>query len=100
MREYYGDYKLKGKNVRPTKLVDFEGIVRHHNVNIILYDPKKDKGKDAGSIWRLVYSKIQLRNDLLTVNMGGYCFYIKSMDVLCNWWDVKGGSRYSRDMRY
>ena len=100
MREYYGDYKLKGKNVRPTKLVDFEGIVRHHNVNIILYDPKKDKGKDAGSIWRLVYSKIQLRNDLLTVNMGGYCFYIKSMDVLCNWWDVKGGSRYSREMRY
>ena len=77
--------------MRPTKLVDFEDIARHHNVNIMLYDPKKDKGKDAGSIWRLVYGKIQLRNNLPTVNMelvGGYCFYIKSMDVLCKWWDV------------
>ena len=50
-REYYGDNKLKKRDVRPTKLVDFEGIARHHNVNIILYEPKKDMGKDAGSIW-------------------------------------------------
>ena len=41
--EYYGDNNLKRKDVRPTKLVDFEGIARHHNVNIILYDPKKDR---------------------------------------------------------
>ena len=69
-REYYGDNKLKRKDVRPTKLVDFEGIARHHNVNIMLYEPKKDRGKDAGSIWRLVYGKIQHKNDLPTINMG------------------------------
>ena len=40
VREYYGAKKLKGKNVRPTKLVDFEGIAKHHNVNIMLYEPK------------------------------------------------------------
>ena len=85
-REYYGDNKLKRKDVRPTKLLDFEGIARHHNVNIMLYEPKKDRGKDAGSIWRLVYGKIQHKSDLPTINMGllgGHCFYIKKMDVLC-----------------
>ena len=54
-REYYGDKKLKKRDLRLTKLVDFEDIARHHNVNIMLYEPKKDKGNDAGSIWRLVY---------------------------------------------
>ena len=48
-REYYGNNHLKKRDVRPTKLVDFEGIARHHNVNIMLYEPKKD-GKDGGSI--------------------------------------------------
>ena len=48
-RENYGDNNLKKRDMRPTKLVDFEGIARHHNVNIMLYEPKKD-GKDGGSI--------------------------------------------------
>ena len=43
--EYYGDNKLKKKGVKPTKLVDFERIAKHHNVNIMLYEPKKDKGR-------------------------------------------------------
>ena len=47
-REYYGDNKLKRKDVRPTKVVDFEGIAKHQNVNIMLYEPTKDRGKDAG----------------------------------------------------
>ena len=84
-REYYGDNKLKRKGARPTKLVDFKGIARHHNVNIILYEPKKDRRKDAGSIWRLVYGKIQYKSYLHIKNMGllgGHCFYIKKMDVL------------------
>ena len=46
-RECYGDNKLKRKDVRPTKLVDFEGIAKHHNVNIMLCEPKEGKGKDA-----------------------------------------------------
>ena len=56
-REYYGDNNFKKRDVRPTKLVDFEGIARHCNVNIMVYEPKKDMGKDAGSIWQLVYGK-------------------------------------------
>ena len=65
-REYYGDNKLKKRDVRPTKLVDFESIARHHNVNIMLYKPKKN----ARSIWLLVYGKIQYKSDLPTINMG------------------------------
>ena len=84
--EYYGDKNLKKKDVRSTKLVDFEGIARHHNVNIMLYELKKNRGKDVRSVWRLVYGKIQHKNSLSTINMGllgGHCFYIKKMDVLC-----------------
>ena len=55
VHEYYGDSKLKRKDVRLAKLVDFEGIAKHHNVNIMLYESKKGRGKDAGSIWRLDY---------------------------------------------
>ena len=69
-REYCGDNKLKQKDMRPTKFVEFEGIVRHHYVSIMLYERKEDRGKDARSIWRLVYSKIQHKNDLPLINMG------------------------------
>ena len=91
--EYYGDNNLRKKDIRPTKLVDFEGIPRHHNVNIMLYEPKKDRRKDAGSVWWLVYGKTQHKNNLPTINMGllgGHCFYIKAMDVLCGGWEYKG----------
>ena len=91
--EYYGDNKLKRKDTRPTKPVDFEGIARRHSLNIMLYEPKIDRGKDSGSIWRLVYGKIQRKNGLPTVNkglLGGHCLYIKKMDVLCKRWECKG----------
>ena len=52
--EYYVDNNLKKKDVRPTKRVDFEVIARLHRVNIMLYEPKKDRGKDTGSILQLV----------------------------------------------
>ena len=42
--EYYRDNNLKKRDVRPTKLVDFEGIARRHKVNIMLYEPKKGRG--------------------------------------------------------
>ena len=50
--EYYDDDKLKRKDLRPTKLVGFEGIARHHNVNIMLYE-KRTTGKGC-SIYMLV----------------------------------------------
>ena len=37
---------MKKRDMRPTELVDFQGIARHHHVNIMLYEPKKDKGKE------------------------------------------------------
>ena len=43
--EYYRDNKLKQKDARPTKLINFKGIARQHNVNIMLYEPTKDRGK-------------------------------------------------------
>ena len=79
--------------MRHTKFVDFEGIAKHHHVSIILYEPKKDGGKDAGSICQLVYGKIQYKINLPTINMGplgGHYFYIKKMDVLCKRWECKG----------
>ena len=48
--EYYGDNKVGKRDVGPTKLVDFEGIAKRPNVNIMFYEAKKDKGKDTGSI--------------------------------------------------
>ena len=58
-RECYGDNKLKRKDLKPTKYFDFEDIARYHNVNMMLYEPIKDRGKDAGFTWCLVYDKIQ-----------------------------------------
>ena len=100
-REHYGDNNLKKRDVRPTKLVDFEGIARHHNVNIMLYKPKKDRRKDSGSVWPLVYGKIQHKNDLPTINMGllvDHCFYIKEMDVLVSDGSEKAVGRYLREI--
>ena len=88
--------------MRPTKLADFEGIAKNHNVNIMLHEPKKDQRKNAGSIWRLVYSRAQHKNDLPTINMGllrGHRFHIKKMDVLSNRWECKCCSRYLRETR-
>ena len=78
--------------MRPTKLVDFEGIAKYHSVNIMLHEPKKDSRKYAGSISWLAYSKIQHKNNLPTISMGlsgGQCFYIEEMDVLCKRWECK-----------
>ena len=91
--EYYGDNNLKKRDVRPIKPVDFEGIAKHHNVNIILHEPRKNRGKDAGSVWRLVYGKAQHKNNLPAINvglLGAHCFYIKEMDVHCKRWECKG----------
>ena len=80
---------LKKCDVRATKLVDFEGIAKHHNININMYEPAENE-KD---IWRLVYGKIQYTRKIYEqINIGlfeGHCFYIKDMDVLCKKWECK-----------
>ena len=80
---------MKKGDVRPTKLVDFEDIARHHNVNIMLYKPKKN----SRSMWRLVYGKAQHKINLPAINLGllgVHCFYMKNMHVLCKRWECKG----------
>ena len=67
--EFYSDNKLKRKDVRATKLVDFEGIAKHLNVNIMLYESKKESGQDAGKIRRLAYDKTQYKDTLPTINI-------------------------------
>lgn len=87
-RDYYGDLTLMKETVRATKLIDFEGIAKHHDVNIMLYEPKQKK-----EIWRLVYGKFQYKKDLPTMNIGlldGHCFYIKDVSVLAKRWECKG----------
>ena len=41
---------LKQKDLKPTNLVDFEDIAKHCKINVMLYKPKKDSGKDQGTI--------------------------------------------------
>ena len=56
--------------MRPTKLVNIESNAKHHNINIMLFEPKKDSGKEAESIRQLVYGKIKYKNNLTILNMG------------------------------
>ena len=75
-REFYDDPKLKVKDVRGTKLVDFEGIGKMFTVNIRLYEPEDQK------IWKLVFGKHQFKKCLPCVDIGlyeGHCFYIKDI---------------------
>ena len=44
-------------------------------------------------MWQLACGNIQYKNDLPTINkgfLGGHCFFIKEMDVLCRRWECKG----------
>ena len=47
MHECYGDKKFKQKDGRFIKLVDFEGMTKHRNINIMLYEPKKGSKEDT-----------------------------------------------------
>ena len=65
--------------MRPTKLVDFEDITKHHKMNIMLYEPKKDMGKDAGCIWQDSAQKLLAHNKNEIIR--GSLFLHKHMDV-------------------
>lgn len=70
----------------------FQAIAKHRNVNIMLYKPKKDSAKDAGSVWRLFYDKIRYKSNLPKLNVElrsyNFFFYIE-MGVLCRRWACK-----------
>ena len=65
---------LSVKDVRATKLMDFEGIAKKFNVNIRVYEPKVNSDKAP---WRMVYGQKQYKEKLDTINLGmfgGHCF--------------------------
>ena len=73
-------------------------------MSIMLYKPKKDNGKDEGSIWRLVFGKSQYKSDLSTINMellGDECFYIRMMMYYAQHCtrNVKASSRYLHETK-
>ena len=73
VRKFYNQPKLQVRDVRATKLVDFENIASKFKVNIRLY-----KRKDQ-STWKLVFGQNQFKSSLPNVDIGlyeGYCFYI------------------------
>ena len=66
----------------------------------MLYEPQKDSEKGEGSIWRLVFGKIIYKSYLSTVSkrfLGGRCFYITEINVLCKRWEFKAASKYLRE---
>ena len=52
---YYGNNKLKCKDVKFTKLMDFEGIGERFNVNIRVYEPKVNSEKTP---WIMMYEGV------------------------------------------
>ena len=97
-REFYNQPKLRVRDVRATKLVDFENIALKFKVNIRLYEPKNQ------STWKLVFGQNQFKSSLLNVDIGlyiGHCFYIKDLDVLTNHWKCVGcQQRFTQHQHY
>ena len=69
--EYYKETLLEKDDVRATKSVDFEGIVRHYNINISLYEPKNNS--DKYDVWHMV------RIDIKKVTIFKYWVISKSL---------------------
>ena len=79
---------MEVKDVRATKLVDFERIATYFNLNIRLYEPKNKQ------VWHLVFGKNQFKKGRDNLDIGlhnGHCFYIKNIDILTNHWECGGG---------
>ena len=97
-REFYNQPKLQVRDIRATKLVDFENIALKCKVNIRLYKPKNQ------STWKLVFGQNQFKSSLPNVDIGlyeGHCFYIKDLDVLTNHWEcIECQQRFNQHQHY
>ena len=98
VRKFYNQPKLRVRNVRATKLVDFENIASKFKVNIRLYEPKDQ------STWKLVFGQNQFKSSLPNVDIGlykGHCFNIKDLDALTNHWECIGcQQRFNQHQHY
>ena len=102
-RDFYGNPKLKSQEVRPTRLVDFEKIAKHFDINIRLpvFEPKKD----SQEVWKFVYGMGQApKINKSCVDVGlyeGHCFYIKDIELLTKHWECAGcQQRFNRHDNY
>ena len=106
-RDFYRKPNLKGEDVEPTRLVDFENIAKQFKVNIRLFEPVKE----SKTVWKLVFGKNQFRKNLPCVDIGlfvyedhdrkqskadnrdsreGHCFFIKDIELLTKLWECAG----------
>ena len=97
-REFYNQPNLPVREVRPTKLIDFERIAAKFQVNIRLYEPENQ------STWKLVFGKNQFRESRSNLDIGlceGHCFFIKNINLLANHWECAGcHQRFTRHDSY
>ena len=118
-RDFYKRPNLKRGDVKPTRLVDFENIVKQFKVNIRLFEPRENEDKTA---WRLVFGKNQFKKNLPCVDIGlfvyedhdekqaekdnrylrqGHCFFIKDIELLTKTWECVGcRQRFNRHDNY
>ena len=97
-REFYNQLNLPVREVRPTKLIDFERIAAKFQVNIRLYEPMDQ------STWKLVFGQNQFRVSRSNLDIGlceGHCFFIKNINLLANHWECAGcHQRFTRHDSY
>ena len=106
-RDFYRKPNLKREDVKPTRLVDFENIVKQFKVNIRLFEPDAE----SKTVWKLVFGKNQFKKNLPCVDIGlfvkedhdgeqreddnlktrrGHCFFIKDIELLTKLWECAG----------
>ena len=89
-RELYQNPNLERRDVRATKLVDMEGISRKFNINIRIFEPRKNSERAP---WGLMYGHNQYRigrkDDINLGMLDGHGFYIKKFDVLTQSWECE-----------
>ena len=116
-RDFYRKPNLKRKDVKPTRLVDFENIAKQFKVNIRLFEPVENNDK---TVWKLVFGKNQFKKNLPCVDIGlfvyedhdeeqaekdnrdsrqGHCFFIKDIEPLTKLWKCSECNQRFNDHR-
>ena len=116
-RDFYRKPNLKRKDVKPTRLVDFENIAKQFKVNIRLFEPVENNDK---TVWKLVFGKNQFKKNLPCVDIGlfvyedhdeeqaekdnrdsrqGHCFFIKDIESLTKLWKCSECNQRFNDHR-
>ena len=123
-RDFYKKPNLKRGDVKPTRLVDFENIVKQFKVNIRLFELAKENetAEESETVWKLIFGKNQFRKNLQCVDIGlfvnedhdseqseadnqnprrGHCFFIKDIEILTKLWECGGcHQRFNKHVNY